>query len=178
MQPLEWRLRLACAERGIWSAAELRRLVSRRTGIALSPQTVQECFRERPARLDVRTLTAILNALACPLGEIIRFTPPSSDAEARATPEETARYRRPGRRGDRLAPPPAAREDTPMGRPRSTRLAMSKRQGKTTRPQPHVERMLAALAEGAEPVAAEHLEREARPPSTPTRLEKKTRGKP
>lgn len=123
MQQLEWRVRLACAERHIWSAVELRRLVYRRTGIALSPQTVEACVRGLPERIDVRTLMAILNALACPLEDLIRFTPPRTESEARATPEEVVRYRRPRAQGEGPATLTASAQPKLKGRPRAARVA-------------------------------------------------------
>ncbi len=65
MKRIEWRVRLACAERSIWSAAELQRLVLRRTGVHLKVQTLQAWFQSRPVRIEVRTLNAVLNTLRC-----------------------------------------------------------------------------------------------------------------
>ncbi len=73
MKQIEWRVRLACAERGIWSAAELQRLVLRRTGVHLNVQTLQAWFRSRPVRIEVRTLNAVLNALGCNLTDLIQL---------------------------------------------------------------------------------------------------------
>lgn len=173
MKQLEWRIRLACAERNIWSAAELRHLVYRRTGVRLSPQTVQACFHGLPARIDVRTLTAILNALACPLEEVIRFTPPASNGEARATAEEAARYRR-SQPSDAHRAPHAASGDPQATTPqRVPKGAQAKAKARMARPPADRARMLAALAEGAEPVAAEHLQTEATQSATAARLKKK-----
>ena len=174
MQQLIWRLRLACAERNIWSAAELRRLVARRTGVALSPQTVQVCFRDRPTRIDVRTLTAILNALACPLEEVLRFTPPARTGEARASAEEAVRYRR----SPVAAAPRAARghaETAPL--PRGPRSSQAKAKPRVARPPTDRARLLAALSEGAEPVAAEHLQRRATQATTLARAKKQSAGR-
>lgn len=139
--------------------------MARRTGVELSPQTVQECFRDRPARFDVRTLTAILNTLACPLQEIIRFTPPASTEEARATTEEAVRYRR----SQASAVPPA---------PRAARSrARAQAKPRVARPSTDRARLLAALAEGAEPLVAEHLRQHAAEATPAASAKKKGAGK-
>lgn len=157
MKQLEWRVRLACAERKIWSASALRQLVYRRTGVALSRQTVEHTFHGLPARIDLRTLAAILNTLACPLEELVRFAPPQTEAEARATPEEAARYRRALSRdaGHALLPEGAARKQ--HGRTRSATPATADPSPATSHLQPNQDRVLAALAKGAAPVASERL---------------------
>lgn len=155
MKQIEWRVRMACAERGIWSATELQRLVDRRTGVRLSPQTLQAWFRDRPVRIEVRTLTAILNALGCTLTEMIRFDPPRTTEESRATPEEAAHYKQ--------------KALTSSAKPRKGR-----RPGKRDPSQPDVDRMVAALADGADPVSAGHLR--TRPPASPPTAEHKKKG--
>ncbi len=155
MKPIEWRVRMACAERGIWSATELQRLVHRRTGVRLSPQTLQAWFRDRPVRIEVRTLTAILNALDCALTDVIVFDPPRTDEEARATPAEAAHYKQ-------------------KGQASSAKSHKGTRPGKRDRSQPDVDRMLAALAEGAGPTAAERLRRH--PPTSPPTAKRKKEG--
>lgn len=131
MKQIEWRVRMCCAERGVWSATDLQRLVDRRTGVRLSPQTLQAWFRDRPVRIEVRTLTAILNTLGCPLTDVIRFDPPRTGEDARATPEEAAHYKQKGH--------------APVRKSRK-----AKRHSTAVRPRPDVGAMLAALAEGPE----------------------------
>ncbi len=93
MKEIRWGVRLACAQKEIWSATELQKIVEERTGVRLSPQTLQAWFRGKPERIEVRTLTAILNALRCNLTDLIQFEPPSNENEARATREQAAHYR-------------------------------------------------------------------------------------
>jgi hypothetical protein len=105
----EWRLRQTCAELKIRSAAELRRLVEARTGVPLCAATVESYFRDRlPDRIDTRTLTAILNAIACSIADVMRFTPPKVEGEARAAESVIRRYRRSS------APRPPRPETIPM----------------------------------------------------------------
>jgi len=136
MNSLRWCLRRACADRHIRTAAELRRLVARRTGVTLSEPTVEAYFRDQlPQRIDARTLTAVLNALACPLEEVIQFTPPATASDARASEDVVSRYQRPRRlrqHGGRVAIPGSnsgattiGKARTPRGRPRSTRKPSS-----------------------------------------------------
>lgn len=118
MTPINWQLRQVCAAREIWTAAALHRLIARRTGLHVNPQTVQAWFRRRPKRLDLRTLEIILNALGCRIDEIAVFRPPANDREARAvaippargaraTATSGLRPHRPGLAATRHARPPA-----------------------------------------------------------------------
>jgi hypothetical protein len=138
MKQIEWRVRLACAERGIWSAAELQRLVLRRTGIHLSVQTLQAWFRSLPVRIEVRTLKAVLNALGCDLADLIQYEPPKTEKDARATAKEAIH---PGQKAKEL-----------LAKHRKT-----KQRGRPDRPQPNVKKMLEALAESSAPLAREQL---------------------
>ena len=93
MKQLDWRIRMACAERGIWSATELQRLIRQKTGVRLSVQTLQAWFRTRPYRIEVRTLTAGLNALGFSLADLIHFDPPADAREAKADTRELTKIR-------------------------------------------------------------------------------------
>lgn len=104
MKRPEWQIRLAGVKRRIFSAAVLRTLIRERTGVTLSPPTVEDYFRDRiPSRVDQWTLTAILNTLACPLSEVVSFAPPATRDEAKASPDDYAYYHP---RGQRLGSPP------------------------------------------------------------------------
>ncbi len=154
MKQIQWRVRLACAERGIWSATELQRIVFQRTGVRLNVQTLQAWFRNRPIRIEVRTLMAILNALGCPITDLIGFDPPRTKEESRATPQETIHFRQKGHMPSRK-----------QGR---AKLARGK-----TGPQPDVGKMLKALAETTDPVAAEQLRQSSAASSTLRKLKRK-----
>ncbi len=140
MKQIEWRVRLACAERSIWSATELQRLVLRRTGVPLNVQTLQSWFRQRPVRIEVRTLNAVLNALGCPLTDLIQFEPPMTEREARANPKEAIHFKQ---------------RDLKPSKP-----AKAKKRTKRVVPQPDVGKMLEALVEGASPLAGTRLRRD------------------
>lgn len=138
MKQIEWRVRLACAERGIWSAAELQRLVLRRTGVHLHVQTLQAWFRSRPVRIEVRTLNAVLNALGCNLTDLIQFEPPKTEKDARASAKEAVQLGK-------------------IDKELSTKRRKTKQRGRSSRPQPNVKRMLEALAESSTSLAREQL---------------------
>jgi hypothetical protein len=139
MKQIEWRVRLACAERGIWSATELQRLVFRRTAVQLNVQTLQAWFRQRPVRIEVRTLNAVLNALGCDLKDLIQFEPPQSEKEARANVKEAAHFRQ---------------KD-----PELSAKAGKAKKGRKHPSRPDVSRMLDALTEGAAPLGNSRLRR-------------------
>jgi DNA-binding Xre family transcriptional regulator len=65
MTVLKWRLRMAAAERGVWTAAELRRLLAGKGGLDLSSASVSALFTGEPAQLRLTTLAALCTALEC-----------------------------------------------------------------------------------------------------------------
>jgi putative transcriptional regulator len=91
-----WRLRMAAAQRDVWTGAELRRLLAERAGMEISAASVSALLTKQPAQLKLSTLSALCTALQCspndllevditpveakpkPLGQSLRTVPKAS----------------------------------------------------------------------------------------------------
>jgi len=56
---------MAAAERDVWTAARLRRLLMDRAGLAMSSASVSALFSKEPSQVKLSTLTALCTALQC-----------------------------------------------------------------------------------------------------------------
>lgn len=65
-----WHLRELMAGRGMFSTTDLRPLLAER-GIDLSPSQVYRLVVEKPERLSLKTLMALLDILGCAMDELI-----------------------------------------------------------------------------------------------------------
>ncbi|UXY32404.1 helix-turn-helix domain-containing protein [Streptomyces sp. HUAS TT20] len=72
---VEWRLRLAAAERGVWSGTQLRRLLAEKAGLELSPASVSALFTKQPSQVKLSTLAALCTALDCAPGDLLVLGP-------------------------------------------------------------------------------------------------------
>jgi DNA-binding Xre family transcriptional regulator len=77
-----WRLREVMAERGILATAQLRPLLADR-GVHLSPSQVYRLVVDKPQRLNLRTLMALLDVLDCTMDDLIE--PPPTRSGRRGT---------------------------------------------------------------------------------------------
>lgn len=69
-----WHLREVMATRGMFSTTDLRPLLAER-GIELSPSQTYRLVVERPERLSLKTLMALLDILGCAMDELIEPVP-------------------------------------------------------------------------------------------------------
>ncbi|WUH90375.1 helix-turn-helix transcriptional regulator [Streptomyces sp. NBC_00433] len=65
-----WHLREVMATRGMFSTTDLRPLLAER-GIDLSPSQTYRLVVERPERLSLKTLMALVDILGCSMDELI-----------------------------------------------------------------------------------------------------------
>jgi DNA-binding Xre family transcriptional regulator len=101
---VRWKLRMAAAQREVWTGAQLRRLLAERAGVEMSAASVSALMRQAPKQLKLSTLEALCVALDCQPGELIEVdTAPVAKPAGRSTPagERTAR----GQRRSRTPPP-------------------------------------------------------------------------
>ncbi|MGH9165966.1 MAG: helix-turn-helix domain-containing protein [Acidimicrobiales bacterium] len=91
---LRWRLRMAAAEREVWTGAELRRLMAERAGTELSAASVSELMTKQPSQVKLSTLEAICTALGCTPNDLFEEDPT-------APPRNAEPSRRPTRRRTR-----------------------------------------------------------------------------
>jgi putative transcriptional regulator len=66
-----WRLRMAAAQREVWTGAQLRRLLAERAGLPLSSASVSALMTRQPAQLKLSTLAALCTALECTPNDLL-----------------------------------------------------------------------------------------------------------
>jgi DNA-binding Xre family transcriptional regulator len=71
---VRWRLRMAAAQREVWTGAQLRRLLAERAGMELSSASVSALFSRQPAQVKLDTLAALCTALECTPNDLARTT--------------------------------------------------------------------------------------------------------
>ena len=62
---VRWKLRMAAAQREVWTGAELRRLLADKAGLRLSSASVSALMTKQPAQVKLSTLAALCPALEC-----------------------------------------------------------------------------------------------------------------
>jgi DNA-binding Xre family transcriptional regulator len=60
-----WRLRMAAAQKEVWTGAELRRLLVDRAGHEMSAASVSALLTKQPSQVKLTTLGALCTALDC-----------------------------------------------------------------------------------------------------------------
>jgi len=56
---VRWKLRMAAAQREVWTGAQLRRLLAERAGVQMSAASVSALMRQAPKQLKLATLQAL-----------------------------------------------------------------------------------------------------------------------
>jgi putative transcriptional regulator len=87
---IRWRLRMAAAQREVWTGAQLRRLLAERAGLELSSASVSALFTKRPSQVKLDTLAALCTALECTPNDLFEVdtTPVAAAKPARRTDPE------------------------------------------------------------------------------------------
>lgn len=82
---ITWKLRMAAAQREVWTGTQLRRLLAERSGLELSSASVSALFTGQPSQIKLTTLAALCTALQCAPGDLfdIDTTPVEHPAPAR-----------------------------------------------------------------------------------------------
>lgn len=62
---IRWKLRMAAAQREVWTGAALRRLLAERAGVHMSAASVSALLTKQPAQVKLSTLAALCTALEC-----------------------------------------------------------------------------------------------------------------
>ncbi|WP_370155307.1 helix-turn-helix domain-containing protein [Streptacidiphilus sp. EB129] len=115
--PVRWRLRMAAAERGVWTAAQLRRLLAERAHLDLSSASVSVLFTGQPSQIKLRTLAALCTALDCTPADLLtlRTTDTPLPSSTPASPAAVAACVPPPRPAP-ATPVPALLHATPLRR--------------------------------------------------------------
>jgi putative transcriptional regulator len=66
-----WRLRMAAAQREVWTGAQPRRLLAERAGLELSAASVSALLTKEPAQVKLSTLLALCTALECSPNDLL-----------------------------------------------------------------------------------------------------------
>jgi DNA-binding Xre family transcriptional regulator len=66
-----WKLRMAAAQREVWTGAELRRLLAERAGLHMSAASVSALLTKQPSQLKLSTLAALCTALQCSPNDLL-----------------------------------------------------------------------------------------------------------
>lgn len=67
---MRWNLRLAAAQRGIWKASELHRMLAE-YGLVISAGKMSGLWSGHPASIKLDDLDVICAVLGCPIGEVL-----------------------------------------------------------------------------------------------------------
>ena len=67
---MKWNLRLAAANRGIWKASELQRMLAEH-GLVVSAGKMSGLWSGQPASIKLDDLDVICAVLGCPIGEVL-----------------------------------------------------------------------------------------------------------
>lgn len=105
---IRWRLRMAAAEREVWTGAELRRLLAERAGLEMSAPSVSALLTKQPAQVKLSTLAALCTALECAPNDLMEVdtTPVERPAkQPRASTSATPRAERAAAGRPRSLPP-------------------------------------------------------------------------
>lgn len=88
---ITWKLRMAAAQREVWTGAQLRRLLAERAGLHLSSASVSALMTKEPAQVKLATLAALCTALDCTPNDLIDVdtTPVASPAPPQRTQPAT-----------------------------------------------------------------------------------------
>lgn len=68
---IRWKLRMAAAQREVWTGTQLRRLLAEKAGLELSAASVSALFTGQPAQVKLSTLAALCTALECTPNDLI-----------------------------------------------------------------------------------------------------------
>ena len=103
---MQWNLRLAAAQRGIWRASDLRRLLAE-AGLEISVGKMSHLWSGRPISVRLDDLDVICAVLGCEPGDLLIRDPGAAKTTGQAPPAAAAASPaiRPARRGGRSLPP-------------------------------------------------------------------------
>jgi DNA-binding Xre family transcriptional regulator len=71
---MQWNLRLAAAQRGIWKASELQRLLAEH-GLVISAGKMSGLWSGQPASIKLADLDVFCAVLGCPVSELLIAQP-------------------------------------------------------------------------------------------------------
>ncbi|MGH3439437.1 MAG: helix-turn-helix domain-containing protein [Sciscionella sp.] len=85
---IRWRLRMAAAQREVWTGTEMRRLLAEKAGMEMSAASVSALLTKEPNQVKLTTLIALCTALECTPNDL--FEVDTTPVEQPATPSRPA----------------------------------------------------------------------------------------
>lgn len=73
MAEFRWRLRMAAAQREVWTGAQLRRLLADKAGLELSSASISALMTQQPSQIKLATLAALCQALECTANDLLEL---------------------------------------------------------------------------------------------------------
>jgi putative transcriptional regulator len=103
---MQWNLRMAAAQRGIWRSSDLRRLLAE-AGLEISAGKMSHLWSGRPISVRLDDLDIICAVLGCEPGDLLICDPGAAKPGRPEAPAAAAAGTaiRPSRRGGRSLPP-------------------------------------------------------------------------
>ncbi len=102
---MQWNLRMVAAQRGIWRASDLRRLLGE-AGLEVSTGKMSHLWAGQPISVRLDDLEVICQVLDCQPGELLVRDPAATATTGTTTAAAATPSIRPApRRGQRSAPP-------------------------------------------------------------------------
>lgn len=68
---ITWKLRMAAAQREVWTGTQLRRLLAERAGLQLSSASVSALLTGQPSQVKLTTLAGLCTALQCTPNDLL-----------------------------------------------------------------------------------------------------------
>ena len=101
---IRWKLRMAAAQREVWTGSQLRRLLAEKAGLEMSAASVSALFTKEPSQVKLSTLAALCTALDCTPNDL--FDVDTTPVEQPAVParHESAPVKAASSRGRSMPP--------------------------------------------------------------------------
>ncbi|MGH3519190.1 MAG: helix-turn-helix domain-containing protein [Haloechinothrix sp.] len=103
---IRWKLRMAAAQREVWTGAQLRRLLAEKAGLEMSSASVSALFTKQPNQIKLSTLVALCTALGCTPDDLfdVDTTPIPQSAPTRPMAAAVGQKAPDSRRGRSMPP--------------------------------------------------------------------------
>jgi len=101
---IRWKLRIAAAQREVWTGSQLRRLLAGRAGLEMSSASVSALFTRQPSQLKLTTLLALCTALQCTPDDLFDLGTTPAERPAVSAPAELTAAEPKAARGRSMPP--------------------------------------------------------------------------
>lgn len=101
---IRWRLRMAAAQREVWTGTQLRRLLAEKAGMEMSAASVSALLTKEPSQVKLSTLVALCTALECTPDDLFEVDTTPVDRPAPAPRRDAQAPKASGTRGRSMPP--------------------------------------------------------------------------